>query len=448
MHLGTQRTRSGNSSPTARAIRFVFLIAICRAVGVADGQGINILQKLKAEDKTFSPLATASTPLWFSGAEAYKGKLAGGGLVLTPHTIIEFPVEKLLPFSFGSSFSVLISLRSDKLNNAFLFSIRNKNRLYFGVQLLPRKVVVHLDGKQSVSFDYSVHDGEWHSFALSIGEKSVALFSECGEKNLIKKVTLGTQNFGLGSVFTIGRMNLNSAQFEGAICQLEIIPSAEASTNYCQYVKQQCRQADTYRSTFQTAGGALVTNRNIKNEMQSSQNKNSNLISNSTASPSNSSIRNTTKPDRSLLPKTTDVDSLKDETKIQRIFNRTLYRSSISTPRQSHVDSWYQGFYDEDHHYNPENSYENYDYDYEEINSMFEMEQLRGGKGDLGPPNRSGIQTKSGKDTFQQQPAKAHKRHFLTAVNGRSPSINRFCITSKQGLCLPESFMEAEALWF
>nr|XP_046196973.1 collagen alpha-1(XXVII) chain B-like [Oncorhynchus gorbuscha] len=42
-------------------------------------------------------------------------------------------------------------------------------------------------------------------------------------------------------------MAQNSVQFEGAICQFDIYPSAKAAHNYCKYIKKQCREADNYR---------------------------------------------------------------------------------------------------------------------------------------------------------------------------------------------------------
>lgn len=47
--------------------------------------------------------------------------------------------------------------------------------------------------------------------------------------------------------FLLGKMNHNSVPFEGAICQFDIYPSAKAAHNYCDYIKKQCREADTYR---------------------------------------------------------------------------------------------------------------------------------------------------------------------------------------------------------
>uniref|UniRef100_A0A8C0G876 Thrombospondin-like N-terminal domain-containing protein n=1 Tax=Chelonoidis abingdonii TaxID=106734 RepID=A0A8C0G876_CHEAB len=161
--------------------------------------------------------------------------LTASGVVLTGDAHIESPVTQVIPPSLGNQFTLLIGLHSYRVNNAFLFSIRNKNRLQFGVQLLPRKVVVYIGGKQSVYFDYSIHDEQWHSFAIDIRDKTVSMFAECGKKYYSRETLSKVQIFDLDGLFTLGRMNSQSVSFEGVICQLDIIPSAQASANYCKY---------------------------------------------------------------------------------------------------------------------------------------------------------------------------------------------------------------------
>lgn len=175
-------------------------------------------------------------------------RLTVAGVVLTGDAHIESPIAQVIPANLGHRFTILVGLYSYRVNNAFLFSIRNKNRLQFGVQLLPRKVVVFTGGKQSVYFEYSVHNEQWHLFAIDIRDKTVSIFAECGKKYYSKEIHFEVEMFVLDGLFTLGRMNSHSVSFEGVICQLDIIPSAEASANYCKYVKQQCRQAETYRS--------------------------------------------------------------------------------------------------------------------------------------------------------------------------------------------------------
>uniref|UniRef100_A0A674J8Q2 Thrombospondin-like N-terminal domain-containing protein n=1 Tax=Terrapene triunguis TaxID=2587831 RepID=A0A674J8Q2_9SAUR len=156
--------------------------------------------------------------------------LTASGVVLTRDAHIESPITQVIPSSLGNQFTLLIGLHSYRVNNAFLFSIRNKNILQFGVQLLPRKVVVYIGGKQSVYFDYSIHDEQWHSFAIDIRDKTVSMFAECGKKYYSRQTLSKVQIFDLDGLFTLGRMNSQSVSFEGVICQLDIIPSAQAST--------------------------------------------------------------------------------------------------------------------------------------------------------------------------------------------------------------------------
>lgn len=175
-------------------------------------------------------------------------RLTASGVVLSNDARIEAPVTQVIPSSLGHQFTLLVGLYSYRVSNAFLFSVRSKGRLQFGVQLLPRKVAVYTGGKQPVYFDYCVHNEQWHSFAIGLGGKTVSVFAECGNKYYSSEVLSEVETFDAEGVFTLGRMNSHSVSFEGIICQLDIVPSAEASANYCKYVKQQCRQAETYRS--------------------------------------------------------------------------------------------------------------------------------------------------------------------------------------------------------
>uniref|UniRef100_A0A8C3ITM3 Thrombospondin-like N-terminal domain-containing protein n=1 Tax=Chrysemys picta bellii TaxID=8478 RepID=A0A8C3ITM3_CHRPI len=250
MHLGAKRTRTGSISPTAKTKTLLLFLAICIAVGAAQmpAQGIDVLHQLGLGGKDIQHPSTVSTMPLSSVPLPQGVHLTASGVVLTRDAHIESPITQVIPSSLGNQFTLLIGLHSYRVNNAFLFSIRNKNRLLFGVQLLPRKVVVYIGGKQSVYFDYSIHDEQWHSFAIDIRDKTVSMFAECGKKYYSRETLSKVQIFDLDGLFTLGRMNSQSVSFEGVICQLDIIPSAQASANYCKYVKQQCRQAETYRS--------------------------------------------------------------------------------------------------------------------------------------------------------------------------------------------------------
>ncbi|KAM4722972.1 collagen alpha-1(XXIV) chain-like [Rhinophrynus dorsalis] len=411
---------------------------------------------LKVTTSTTSP-RTSSAP------EHQDLHLTESGIILTKDTVFEYPVDSNFLSRLGQPFTVLISLRSDRVNNAFLFSIRNKSRLHFGVQLLPRKVVIHTGGKQSVSFDYSFHDGQWHNFAIFIGEKTVSLFAECGKKHFSKEAVFEIQTFPPSGVFTLGRMNLQSVHFEGVVCQLEIIPSAEASTNYCKYVKHQCRHSDTYRSqpTAQTPGLASSFTQSTKhtsNEMQSKANLQepnpktnvtplSHVLQNTFTSVNDTSVQGETTLHKDIASSENDTasnnkinksrdpknlaDNVTEETfkymnltlsdpeqsvisinkrskvknnsekgimkpqsqgfmDIQKILNRTLYRATTETSFNNQVDPWEDGDLEEFDDYNTDYSYEvdmeNYDYNYEDMIMSYEMDHLKGGKGDCGSP--------------------------------------------------------------
>lgn len=412
------------------------------------------------------------------------------GVILTNDAYIESPLRKILPVHLEQQFTILIGLQSHKVNNAFLFSIRNKNRLQFGVQLLPKKVVVHLGGKQSIFFNYSVHDERWHSFAITIRNQLVSMFVECGKKSFSREIHLELQTFDSNSVFTLGSMNNDSVHFEGIVCQLDIIPTAEASAYYCRYVKQQCRPGTSLlhstiipTQTLENAdlpkpfgehilsGDTLTKGTNtpniinnesaIANKQQEHQTSRSPLTSlhpgkvsdvdleshgiqdeeiipeehtqtnlslsmthhlfseartntqEKFSSPSNVSSNLTQHNDRvtglillekisSILPhkkQGTVINGKKAITanlqtnelmELQQILNTTLYRVTDEPSVDNHLDLRKQSEIDSDATYPIENSYETELYDYyyydEDLNTMLKMENLRGPKGDTGPP--------------------------------------------------------------
>lgn len=176
--------------------------------------------------------------------------LPGAGVVLDPDSHYEAPAGGLFPPEIGEEFSVVVSLSSWRANNAFLFSVRDgRDRLRFGVQLLPRRVVVYTAEKASVYFNYDWQVGHQYSFAVGVRPRSVSFYADCGavhqrEQILARPLTLG----GSGGLLTLGRMNSKAAAFQGRVCQLDIYPSAQAAARYCNFLKKQCRLADTFRS--------------------------------------------------------------------------------------------------------------------------------------------------------------------------------------------------------
>lgn len=183
------------------------------------------------------------------------------GVVLRDHAYIESPLVNVLPVSLRQPVTVLIALQSFRVNNAFLFSIRNNNRLQFGVQLLPRKLVVHVGGKQTVTFNYSVHDERWHALAITVDRRVVSMFAECGKRYFSGGMTSEVQTFDPHSVFTLGGMTDSSARFEGAVCQLDVMPSMAASAEYCRHLKQQCPRTDASQAERSLPHTSLMSTR-------------------------------------------------------------------------------------------------------------------------------------------------------------------------------------------
>jgi collagen type V/XI/XXIV/XXVII alpha len=395
----------------------------------------------------------------------------------------------ILPANLGQPFTVLIGVRSHRVNNAFLFSIRNKNRLQLGVQLLPKKLIIYIGGKQSVFFDYSVHDERWHLLAITIKNQVVSMFVECGKKYFSKETILEVQTFDSKSVFTLGSMNNNSVHFEGIVCQLDIIPSVEASADYCRYVKQRCQYADKFQpetslphtttTPTKTAEHSLLPKGlskkvqsediftegksipNIKDDSATAHKRQEHQISrpqstslylgnvsaldltnygihakeitaeehtqtNVSLSMSHRRLSearmnteekftfllNVTQDDKvtglspltkmsSILSRTSHdtIATLKkaitanlhtnELTEMEQILNTTLYRVTDEPSMDNHLDLRKEGEFYPDSTYPIENSYETELYDYyyyEDLNTMLEMEYLRGPKGDTGPP--------------------------------------------------------------
>uniref|UniRef100_A0A3B3R8V1 Thrombospondin-like N-terminal domain-containing protein n=1 Tax=Paramormyrops kingsleyae TaxID=1676925 RepID=A0A3B3R8V1_9TELE len=175
--------------------------------------------------------------------------LSGAGVVLRSSAHIDGPITGLFPTGIGDDFSFVVCLSAWRVNNAFVVSITNgKNRLQFGIQLVPKKVVVYITEKTSVFFKYDVLNGPWHSFAIGVRPRSVSFYAECGGVRYSEQTIARPQELGPDSQLTIGRMNLKAVQFEGVICQLDMYPTAQAAAHYCDYIKKQCRLADTYRS--------------------------------------------------------------------------------------------------------------------------------------------------------------------------------------------------------
>nr|XP_046209375.1 collagen alpha-1(XXIV) chain isoform X2 [Oncorhynchus gorbuscha] len=240
----------GRNEDSERSIHAVWgtlllLLSICTLSAEEDyrAQGVDILHQLGltgSRETLSSGISSPSPP----------SSPPRAGVLLSLDAHIEAPMGSLFPPELGEEFSVVVSLSSWRANNAFLFSVRDsRNKLQFGIQLLPGKVVVYTAEKTSVYFSYDVNDGRQHSFAVGVRPRSVSFHADCGavqqrEQTLTRSQTLGS---GSGGLLTLGRMNSKAAQFQGLICQLDIYPLAQAAARYCDYLKRQCRLADTFR---------------------------------------------------------------------------------------------------------------------------------------------------------------------------------------------------------
>lgn len=197
------------------------------------------------QEKTASPQTTYTNVPPFLNAP-----VSGYGVLLDTNSIYEIPASNLFHTEFSDEFSFVISLSSWGASNAFLLSVKDGgDRLHFGIQLLPHRLVVYTAEQSSIHFTYSWQDGQQHAFAVGVRARSVSFYTDCGrvqqrEQTLARAQTLGKP----GSLFTLGRMNSKAAPFSGQLCQLDIYPSAQAAAHYCNYLKKQCRLADTYRS--------------------------------------------------------------------------------------------------------------------------------------------------------------------------------------------------------
>lgn len=204
---------------------------------------VDILQKLGLVGKRPSS-GTRSTPL---GVIPFKS-----GVILTQRVRIEVPVNTVVPVPLSTEFSLIFSICSHRINNAFLFTIVSKRkRLQLGVQFIPGKIVVYVGQKNSVYFEYDIHNGQWHNLALGIQPQRVTLYTSCGKTSVHANLHFKNEEaLDPDGFFLLGKMSQNSVQFEGAICQFDIHPSAKAAHNYCKYIKKQCREADTYRANL------------------------------------------------------------------------------------------------------------------------------------------------------------------------------------------------------
>ncbi|OWK59762.1 Collagen alpha-1(XXVII) chain [Lonchura striata] len=208
-----------------------------------NSEDVDVLQRLGLSGKRPSSG-------WSSSRSVPQGVIPfKSGVIFTQRARVEAPLSTLLPAGSSSDLLLVLSLCSHRINNAFLFAVRSKKKkLQLGVQFVPGKIIVYVGHKRSVYFDYNVHDGQWHNMAINIRGQTVTLFTSCGKRRVHADLHFKKDEaLDPHGSFLFGKISQHAVQFEGAICQFDIYPSAKAAHHYCKYLKKQCRQADTYR---------------------------------------------------------------------------------------------------------------------------------------------------------------------------------------------------------
>lgn len=208
-----------------------------------NSEDVDVLQRLGLSGKRPSSG-------WSSSRTVPQGVIPfKSGVIFTQRARVEAPLSTLLPAGSSSDLLLVLSLCSHRINNAFLFAVKSKKKkLQLGVQFVPGQIIVYVGHKRSVYFDYNVHDGQWHNMAINIRGQTVTLFTSCGKHRVHADLHFKKDEaLDPHGSFLFGKISQHSVQFEGAICQFDIYPSAKAAHHYCKYLKKQCRQADTYR---------------------------------------------------------------------------------------------------------------------------------------------------------------------------------------------------------
>uniref|UniRef100_A0A3Q4GJJ8 Fibrillar collagen NC1 domain-containing protein n=1 Tax=Neolamprologus brichardi TaxID=32507 RepID=A0A3Q4GJJ8_NEOBR len=191
------------------------------------------------------------------------------GIILNQRAHIEAPLRSIFPPAIWPNLTLILSVRSHRINSAFLFTLlSDHNKLLLGLQLVPGNLVLHTGPNTSVALPYEPHDGQWHQLGLGINGQRVTLYASCGGQSIHADFGWDSEK-GLapelhGSLL-LGRTSQQqtSAHFEGAICQFDLVPSAQAAHNYCRYIKKQCREADTYRPNLSPLLPIVPRERNI-----------------------------------------------------------------------------------------------------------------------------------------------------------------------------------------
>lgn len=236
------------------------LFGSCSYFSVVFPQDVDVLQQLGLSERRAGLSSSGNRPIP-NGVIPFRS-----GVILTPRARVQVPLDTVVPLSFSiNNLSLVFSLSVHRINSAFLFSVLSKKRkLQLGVQFSPGMVSVYVGQRSSVSFDYDVHDGQWHNMAVNIHGHQVSLHTSCGNKSMYLELrSKNEEALDPEGSFLLGKLNSTIVPFEGAVCQFDIYPSAKAAQNYCDYIKKHCREADTYRPVFPPVLPLLSTDSNI-----------------------------------------------------------------------------------------------------------------------------------------------------------------------------------------
>lgn len=174
------------------------------------------------------------------------------GVILTTRARVTTATRSVFPPELFWNCTIILSVRSHRLNSAFLFSVLSGSRIQLGLEISPGKLTLHAGPGNAAVFPYNLHDGRWHHLAFVLNGQSVTLHSPCSESNggVTQKLPILPERLNPRGTFRLGGSSAllpGAVPFEGAVCQFDVVPSAQAQQNYCSAIRRQCRENDTYR---------------------------------------------------------------------------------------------------------------------------------------------------------------------------------------------------------
>ncbi len=174
------------------------------------------------------------------------------GVILTTRARVTTATRSVFPPELFWNCTIVLSVRSHRLNSAFLFSVLSGKRIQLGLEISPGKLTLHASPGNAAVFPYNLHDGRWHHLAFVLNGQSVTLHSPCSESDggVTQKLPVLPERLNPRGTFRLGGTSAllpGAVPFEGAVCQFDVVPSAQAQQNYCSAIRRQCRENDTYR---------------------------------------------------------------------------------------------------------------------------------------------------------------------------------------------------------